>query len=102
MEQKLFFIILIIFLLSNEFYFLIKNILKYGLYVYFIYSILKIILPNISTQFDSITKYINGDLLKINENTLLTYGKNIMVATLVVGILGIVGFSFGLFFVLRK
>jgi hypothetical protein len=36
------------------------------------------------------------------DNMVLTYGKNIMVATLVVGILGIVGFSFGLFFVLRK
>lgn len=78
MDQKLFFIILIIFLLTNEFYFLIKNILKYGLYVYLIYSILKIILPNISNQFNDITKYINPNILNFDENTLMSYGKNIV------------------------
>lgn len=78
MDQKLFFIILIIFLLTNEFYFLIKNILKYGLYVYLIYSILKIILPNISNQFDDISKYFNSNILNFDENSLIRYGKNII------------------------
>jgi hypothetical protein len=78
MEQKLFFIILIIFLLTNEFYFLIKNILKYGLYVYLIYSILKIILPNISNQLNNITKYINPNNLNFDKDTLMSYGKNIV------------------------
>ena len=53
MDQKLFLIILIIFLLSNEFFFVIKNILKYGIYLIFILYIIKIISPELSNKIKS-------------------------------------------------
>lgn len=53
MNEKIFFIILIIFLLTNEFYFVIKNIIKYGVYLILILYILKIVSPDLSTKVKS-------------------------------------------------
>ena len=48
MDQQMFFIILIFFLLTNEFYYLITNIIKYGLYGLILIYILNMIFPNYS------------------------------------------------------
>jgi hypothetical protein len=53
MNEKIFFIILIIFLLTNEFYFVIKNVIKYGVYLILILYILKIVNPDLSTKVKS-------------------------------------------------
>ncbi len=53
MNEKIFFIILIVFLMTNEFYFTIKNIIKYGIYIILILYILKIISPELSTTVKS-------------------------------------------------
>ena len=53
MNEKIFFIILIIFLLTNEFYFVIKNVFKYGVYLILILYILKIVNPDLSTKVKS-------------------------------------------------
>ena len=56
MDQKIFFIFLIVFLLTSEFYLMIRNIIIYGIYLFVIMYILKIINPNIS---DNIKSFLN-------------------------------------------
>jgi hypothetical protein len=77
MNEKIFFIILIIFLLTNEFYFVIKNVIKYGVYLILILYILKIVSPDLSTKVKS--KFI--DSLDYEKNsgiisTILSYGAS--------------------------
>ena len=67
MDQKIFFIILIIFLLSSEFYFIIKNIIKYGIYLIMLIYIIKIINPDIS---NNIKTFINT-LINVDENLII-------------------------------
>ena len=67
MDQNIFIIILIIFLLNSEFFFMIKNIIKYGIYLLLLIYIIKIINPDIS---DYIKKIING-LLNSDENIII-------------------------------
>jgi hypothetical protein len=74
MDQKIFFIILIIFLLTSEFYFIIKNIIKYGIYLIILIYIIKIINPNIS---NSITNFINT-LVNIDENSIIVNISNLI------------------------
>jgi hypothetical protein len=62
MNEKSFFIILIIFLLTSEFYFMIRNIIKYGIYLLLIIYILKIINPKFSDILKNFIKsFINSD-----------------------------------------
>ena len=74
MDQKIFFIILIIFLLNSEFYIIIKNIIKYSIYTVLLIYIIKIINPDIS---DYIKKIINT-LLNFDENLILKFISNII------------------------
>jgi len=60
----MFFIILIVFLITSEFYFMIRNIIKYGVYLLILIYIIKIINPTIS---DNIKTFINT-LLNSDEN----------------------------------
>jgi hypothetical protein len=62
MNENKFFIILIIFLLTSEFYFMIRNIIKYGIYLLLIIYILKIINPKFSDILKNFIKsFINSD-----------------------------------------
>lgn len=66
MNQKILLIILIIFLLSSEFYYLIANIFKYGLYLIGFAYALKIISPDLLTKLKNIlSNIINLDELSI-------------------------------------
>jgi len=67
MDQKIFFIILIVFLLTSEFYFMIRNIIKYGIYLIILIYIIRIINPAIS---DNIKKFINT-LINSDENLII-------------------------------
>ena len=67
MDQKIFFIILIVFLLTSEFYFMIRNIIKYGIYLIILIYIIRIINPSIS---DNIKKFINT-LINSDENFII-------------------------------
>lgn len=66
MDSKIFFIILVIFMLSNEFYYLITNIIKYGFYFIFLIYISKIIFPNY-------TGSIKDIILNFDEVTVLKF-----------------------------
>jgi len=77
MDQKLFFIILIVFLLTNEFYYIFMNILKYGLYSFFILYLVKIIYPAIfvyikKTLIYSLNLYQTDDQIENNDTS--SYG----------------------------
>jgi len=62
MDQKGFLIILIIFLITSEFYFMIRNIIKYGICLIVIIYIIKLINPDISNNIKNfISKIINSD-----------------------------------------
>ena len=67
MDQKMFFIILIVFLITSEFYFMIRNIIKYGVYLLILIYVIKIINPTIS---DNIKTFINT-LLNSDENLII-------------------------------
>ena len=67
MDQKIFFIILIVFLITSEFYFIIRNIIKYGIYLLVLMYIIKIINPNIS---DNIKNFINT-IVNSDENLII-------------------------------
>lgn len=69
MDKKIFFIILIIFILTSDFYFVIRNIIKYGLYLILIIYIIKIVNPKLSEQ---IKKIING-FINSDENIIFKY-----------------------------
>ena len=69
MDKKIFFIILIIFILTSDFYFVIRNIIKYGLYLILIIYIIKIVNPKLSEQIKKIiNSFINSD-----ENMIFKY-----------------------------
>ncbi len=69
MDQRMFFIILIFFLLTNEFYYLITNIIKYGLYGLFLIYILNIIFPNYSIIIKNwIIYFLNSSTLSNNKS----------------------------------
>jgi hypothetical protein len=69
MDKKIFFIILIIFILTSDFYFVIRNIIKYGLYLILIIYIIKMINPKLSEQIKKIIYgFINSD-----ENVIFKY-----------------------------
>jgi hypothetical protein len=79
MNEKIFFIILIIFLLTNEFYFVIKNVIKYGGYLILIIYILKIVSPDLSTKvkskvIDSLDEEKNTSIVP----TILSYGASFL------------------------
>jgi hypothetical protein len=69
MDKKIFFIILIIFILTSDFYFVIRNIIKYGLYLILIIYLIKMINPKLSEQ---IKKIING-FISSDENIIFKY-----------------------------
>lgn len=68
MDQKMFFIILIVFLITSEFYFMIRNIIKYGVYLLILIYIIKIINPTISSK---IKNFLNT-LLNSDENFIIS------------------------------
>jgi hypothetical protein len=69
MNQKIFFIILIIFLLTNEFYSIITNIIKYGFYFILFIGLIKIINPNIASKIKNNTiNIINTDISLNSSN----------------------------------
>jgi hypothetical protein len=74
MDQKIFFVILIIFLLTSEFYLIIKNTIKYGIYLLVIIYILKIINPNLSKYIKSIL----NNLINSDENMLMSIFSNLI------------------------
>ncbi len=65
MNEKIFFILLIVFLFTSNFFIMIKNIIINGIYLFLIIYICKIINPNISKKIKSILE----SLLNIDENT---------------------------------
>lgn len=82
MNEKIFFIILIIFLLSNEFYFVIKNIIKYGGYLILILYILKIVSPELSAKvkskvIDSLDEEKNTSIVPTVLSYVASFIKNI-------------------------
>ena len=74
MDQRIFFIILIIFLLTNEFYYLITNIIKYGFYLMFLIYIFKIIFPNYLK--DNISNYSKDNISNYSKDNISNYSKD--------------------------
>jgi len=72
MDQKIFFIFLIVFLLTSEFYLMIRNIIIYGIYLFIIMYILKIINPSISENI----KLILNTLINTDEKYIMTIISN--------------------------
>ena len=68
MDQKMFFIILIVLLITSEFYFMIRNIIKYGIYLLILIYVIKIINPTISSN---IKNFLNT-LLNSDENFIIS------------------------------
>ena len=68
MDQKIFFIILIVFLLTSEFYFMVRNIIKYGIYLILIIYIIKIINPDTSFNIKTFT----NTLINSDENSIMS------------------------------
>ena len=69
MDQKIFFILLIVFLLTSEFYLMIRNICLYGFYLLVILYILKIISPKMSEKIKTFLNIsINTDEKSIMKN----------------------------------
>jgi hypothetical protein len=85
MNEKIFFIILIIFLLTNEFYFVIKNIIKYGIYLILILYILKIVSPDLSKKvkskvIDSLDDEKNSGIISTILSYIASFIKNIFLS----------------------
>ncbi len=82
MNEKIFFIVLIIFLLTNEFYFVIKNVVKYGIYLILILYILKIVSPDLSKKvkskvIDSLDDEKNSGIISTILSYIASFIKNI-------------------------
>ena len=69
MDQKIFFIILIIFLLTSNFYSIISNIIKYGIYLILLIYIIKIVNPELSENI----KKIIYNLINSEDNFFIGY-----------------------------
>jgi len=68
MDQKIFFIFLIIFLVTSEFYLMIRNIIVNGFYLFISMYVLKIISPDMSKKIKSfLNTTINTDENSIME-----------------------------------
>lgn len=62
MDEKIFFILLVIFLVTSDFYLMIRNIIYYGICLFIIMYLFKIINPNISNKIKSfLNSIINTD-----------------------------------------
>ena len=72
MDQKIFFIFLIVFLLTSDFYLMIRNIIIYGIYLFVIMYILKIINPSVS---ENIKSFLNT-LINTDEKYIMTIISN--------------------------
>lgn len=74
MDQKIFFIFLIIFLVTSEFYLMIRNIIVNGFYLFVSIYILKIVSPDMSLKIKSfLNATINTDgnsIMEIVSNTI--------------------------------
>ncbi len=72
MDQKIFFILLIIFLVTSEFYLMIRNIIINSGYLFVIMYVFKIINPDIS---NNIKSFMNT-IINTDEKSLMSYVSN--------------------------
>jgi hypothetical protein len=82
MTSDFFFLILIIFLLTNEFYFVIKNLIKYTIFLLIIIQIVNVINPNIALYIKDTLKvliYSDESILLIIMSNIITYIKKIFI-----------------------
>jgi hypothetical protein len=77
MEQKIFILIIVIFLITTQMYDVVSNIIKYGFYFILLLAIINIIQPNIyKTIKENIINTLNGDYQLFSNIAL--YIKNIL------------------------